>query len=104
MQDTSNFCKQLPANMFQMNMFIKYIHNEQNSNPYSQALLLVYSSYLTTNFTEVFEVLPPHKQELESCHVSADAFSHTCLGLPLVVCPPPPTPRTATACLTAFWG
>lgn len=37
MQDAPNFCKQLTANMFQMNMLIKYIHNKQNSDPYSQA-------------------------------------------------------------------
>lgn len=38
MQDAPNFWKQLTANLFQMNMLIKYIHNEQNSDPYSQAI------------------------------------------------------------------
>lgn len=45
---------------YKTNKILIYIHK----------WLLIYNSYLTTDFTEVFEVLLTHKQELDYCHIN----------------------------------
>lgn len=52
---------------YKTNKILIYIHK----------LLLIYNSYLTTDYTEVFEVLLTHKQELDYCHINDNVCNST---------------------------